>query len=261
MTEDENLCAERVRQLDPLRFLSAMAAPPEQRAALMILYAFNLEVARAPWASKEEVLAEMRLQWWLDQVGEIYENGKVSAHMVMTPLAELVQRHALPRAVLEAMITARRWDIYREPFADRAAFEKFIQDTAGGLLRLSCQVLDPPEMPDAEALAAHAHARGVAAMLLAVPDYRNRGRIPFPEMRLAEIQKLAQIAYISSKNSKNMLKKYHKPALYALRSGWWAPAVLKRAATEPDRVFSGTLMASPFRLRLGLIWKTTYGGF
>ena len=41
-----NACAELVRQGDPDRFLATMAAPPEARAKLFPLYAFNLEVAR-----------------------------------------------------------------------------------------------------------------------------------------------------------------------------------------------------------------------
>ena len=40
-------CAELVERGDPDRFRAIMAAPPEARAQLFPLYAFNLEVARA----------------------------------------------------------------------------------------------------------------------------------------------------------------------------------------------------------------------
>ncbi len=261
MTDDENLCAEMVRIQDPLRFLSAMTAPPDQRAALLVLYAFNLEIAKAPWASQEEMLAEMRLQWWLDQVAEIYENGRVSAHMVMTPLADLAQKHNLPRPVLEAMITARRWDIYKEPFADMAAFERFIQDTAGGLLQLSCQVLAPSELPKVEHLAAHASSRGVAAWLLAVPSYLEKGRVPLVDMSPDGVKKIAQNVHVKGKNVQKLLFKYHKTCIPALRAGWWAPQVLRRAIKDPERVFQGGLCASDARLRAGLIWKSIIGSF
>ena len=52
-------CAEMVRAGDPDRYLSAMTAPVASRARLLVLYAFNLEVARAPWVTKEEMIAEM----------------------------------------------------------------------------------------------------------------------------------------------------------------------------------------------------------
>ncbi len=40
-------CAALVEKGDPERFLPAMTAPVELRGRLMVLYAFNLEVARA----------------------------------------------------------------------------------------------------------------------------------------------------------------------------------------------------------------------
>ena len=61
-------CAAMVARGDPDRFLAVMAAPVTVRARLLPLYAFNLEVARAPWVTDEALIAEMRLQWWRDVV-------------------------------------------------------------------------------------------------------------------------------------------------------------------------------------------------
>ncbi len=61
-------CAALVERGDPDRFLAVMAAPAWARARLFPLYAFNLEVARAPWVTEEPMIAEMRLQWWRDVV-------------------------------------------------------------------------------------------------------------------------------------------------------------------------------------------------
>ncbi|NOX39165.1 MAG: squalene/phytoene synthase family protein, partial [Alphaproteobacteria bacterium] len=66
-------CAALVQRGDPDRFMSAMTAPPHLRGRLMVLYAFNLEIARAAWVTSEPMIAEMRLQWWLDMVTEIRE--------------------------------------------------------------------------------------------------------------------------------------------------------------------------------------------
>ncbi|TNF18762.1 MAG: phytoene synthase, partial [Rhodobacteraceae bacterium] len=62
--DDWQACAAIVEKGDPDRFASAMAAPVAARARLFPLYAFNLEVARAPWVTQEPMIAEMRLQWW-----------------------------------------------------------------------------------------------------------------------------------------------------------------------------------------------------
>ena len=57
-----------VRRHDPDRFLTALFAPPERRDALLTLYAFNHELARAREAVSEAPLALIRLQWWREVV-------------------------------------------------------------------------------------------------------------------------------------------------------------------------------------------------
>jgi len=68
MTFDDDLvaCAKLVERGDPLRFRTVMAAPLHARRVLFPLYAFNVEVSRAPWVTQEPMIAEMRLQWWRD---------------------------------------------------------------------------------------------------------------------------------------------------------------------------------------------------
>lgn len=66
-------CAALVERGDPDRWRSAMTAPAPRRAGLMALYAFNLEVARAPWVASEPLMVEIRLQWWLDALAEIFD--------------------------------------------------------------------------------------------------------------------------------------------------------------------------------------------
>ncbi len=100
-----------------------MAAPAAARARLFPLYAFNLEVARAPWVTQEPMIAEMRLQWWRDTVEMLRGDGPARAHEVVGPLAEVVRGQGLPLAVMDRLIAARRWDIYREPFEDQAALD------------------------------------------------------------------------------------------------------------------------------------------
>ena len=70
-SEDIGNCANLVRRGDYDRFLAIMSAPIKKRGALFIIFAFNLEVVRAPWVTKEPMISEMRLQWWLDSINEI----------------------------------------------------------------------------------------------------------------------------------------------------------------------------------------------
>ena len=61
-------CTEALRQHDPDRFGAVLVAEARDRPALVTLYALNLEIARAPFQSAEPMLAEMRLQWWVDRL-------------------------------------------------------------------------------------------------------------------------------------------------------------------------------------------------
>ena len=87
--DDLTACADTVQKGDPDRFLATMAAPVSARPLLFTLYAFNIELSRAPWASQESMIAEMRVQWWRDVGAEIATGTAVRRHYVATPLAAL----------------------------------------------------------------------------------------------------------------------------------------------------------------------------
>ena len=55
-----------MRRLDPDRYLLAMLAPENTRAALFSIYAFNTEIARIRESVSEALLGHIRLQWWRD---------------------------------------------------------------------------------------------------------------------------------------------------------------------------------------------------
>jgi phytoene/squalene synthetase len=138
-------CAGIVRKGDPDRFLAAMAAPPSARKFLFPLYAFNVEVSRAPWMTAEPLIAEMRLQWWRDALAEVEAGAAPRAHEVAGPLAQVMQ-HGVPADLLDAIVDARRWDIAREPFPDEDALVAHLDQTGGNLMWASALALGaPPE--------------------------------------------------------------------------------------------------------------------
>ena len=114
-------CAGIVQRGDADRFLATMAAPPAARLRLFPLYAFNVEVSRAPWLTAEPMIAQMRLQWWRDALDEIGAGGQVRRHEVATPLAQVLREARIPMPTLlgplQALIDARVWDclLYTSP--------------------------------------------------------------------------------------------------------------------------------------------------
>ena len=93
--DDIAACADAVSRGDPSRFRATMAAPAAARAVLFPVYAFNLEVARAPWVTNEPMIAEMRMQWWRDALDEIATGATVRRHMVATPLSRILDAEGI----------------------------------------------------------------------------------------------------------------------------------------------------------------------
>lgn len=246
---------EIVRKGDADRFLSVMAAPPDMRGRLFTLYAFNVEVARAPWASHEEMIAEMRVQFWRDVVGAIGEGRTAARHDLVGELRGLIEGHDLPVALFDEMAAARRWDIYRDPFVDAAQFERYIDHTSGHLIWLAARLVGAENTTES-AVRDYAYGVGVANWLRAVPDLMARGRQPLVDPEDAAVSALARGALgRMDRADRRMLK----PAEFALRSGWQAHGVLKRAMRDPERVQEGRLVPSEFSRRGALLLKSMTG--
>ncbi len=148
-TDATNACAALVERGDPDRFLAAMAAPVAARRALFTLYAFNLELARVPWVTREPMIAQMRLQFWRDVV-----TGEAPApHEFAGPLQELIAHAGLAPEPLLAMIDAREAEIGTQaPFADEAALRAYLDGTGGALMAATVQALGGPVSTEARAL-------------------------------------------------------------------------------------------------------------
>ena len=266
-------CAEMVRASDPDRFLTVMAAPEAVREGLFALYAFNLEVARVPWITSEEMIAEMRLQWWLDTIDEIYA-GNVGPHEIAAPLAEVISKNNLPKQLFVSLIQARQFDIYREGHADRAAFDAYIAATSSGLIQLAAMSLGAKN----EALpviADFGYGVGVANLLRALPSLYRHGRNPVPVNCALDRNAVAE--GIVPENLSMSLKKITtstaervrlarqnrsivpKSALAAMLVGWQVDVPLALVNKQPLTVLRRPLETSEFRKKAELLWRSSTG--
>ncbi|WP_068116462.1 squalene/phytoene synthase family protein [Tropicimonas marinistellae] len=249
-------CAEIVERGDPDRFLAAIAAPLSARACLLPLYAFNVDVARLPWVSPEPMICEMRLQWWRDTLEQIGRGEIPSTHEIAIPLAETIRRHGISIDVLDAMVLARRWDIYHDPFEDTPALHSYIDATAAGLTWVSAQALGATA--EAEGAVRDAGwAAGLASYLRAIPDLEARGRRPLVDGRADAISDLARLGLTRLRSARRA--GVPSAAIPALRAGWRTETTLKRAVQTPQRVAAGTLAESEFSRRAGLMRRAFLG--
>lgn len=243
-------CAGLVQRADPDRFRAAMAAPVAARAVLFPLFAANVEIARAPWVTQENMIAEMRLQWWRDAMEEIAQGKVPRRHEVVTPLARGID--AAGAALLDGLIEARRWDIYRDPFADEAAFEDYLQKTSSNLLLAAVRALGDG---DEDVVRDLGYALGLANYLRAIPALEKAGRVPLLDGRDDSVAALARDGLERLKRARARRDQVSRTAAPALLSAWAAGPVLAQAVKEPQRVKAGALGVSDFRNALSLMWR------
>lgn len=175
-----------VRDGDRERFVTALFAPPDRREGLMILYAFNLEVARIRESVREPMAGMIRLQWWRDTLAAVAEGRPIDRHPVAGPLAVLIRERGLPPDLFEALLAARELDLEAGGPADLAAAEAYAEHSSGGLSRLGLVALG---VRDEEALAAASHvgtAWALVGQARAVPFHLSMSRLTLPESVLAE---------------------------------------------------------------------------
>ncbi|WP_375255242.1 squalene/phytoene synthase family protein [Yoonia sp.] len=233
-------CAALVERGDPLRFRVAMAAPVAARKILFPLYAFNIEVARAPWVTQEAMIAEMRLQWWRDALEEIGAGGTVRRHEVVDALAAILDAEGA--ACLDGLIAARRWDVYTDPFEDEAHFADYINATSGHLIWTAARLLGDAQETTVRDFAA---AVGIANIFQALPALTKQGRQPLLDSSEAGLRAMAKTAQARLAAARAARRTVSKASGAALVAGYHARPVLEAAQAEPARVAADAIGFNP----------------
>jgi phytoene synthase len=233
-------CAGIVQRGDPDRFLAAMAAPVAARRVLFPIYAFNVEVARAPWVTEEPMIAEMRLQWWREALEEIASGGTVRRHEITMTLVDVLDTEGARD--LDRLIAARRWDVYKDGFEDEEHFKEYLDATAGELMWQAARALGAVDRED---VIRFGRAAGLARYLSAVTALEGKGRVPLLDGRESAI------ALLASEALKDIVRPIsNNPAFL---EAWQAEPILRQIAKEPWRVAQGTVGISAFRAKWRLL--------
>ncbi|MGF6231875.1 NADH dehydrogenase [ubiquinone] 1 alpha subcomplex assembly factor 6 [Inquilinus ginsengisoli] len=175
---------EQVRRLDHDRYLTCLFAPAPRRAGLFALYAFNIEVAKTREVVSQPLLGQIRLQWWRDAIGEIYD-GRPRRHEVLDALAPAIWAYDLSRAHFDTVLDARERDLEDEPPATLADLERYAADTAGPLLRLHLEVLGVREDAAHRAATAVGTAWALVGLMRALPFHARQKRLYLPQEIIA----------------------------------------------------------------------------
>ncbi len=243
---DLTACAALVHQGDPDRFAATMASPVQARRILFPLFAFNVEASRAPWVTKEPMIAEMRLQWWRDALEEIADGRPARRHEVVTPLAACLRPEQA--RLLDGLVEARRWDIGSDPFDDEGAMWRYLDATTGTLLWVAAEALGAPS-DDEPGVRQAARAVALANWMLALPELEARGKRPMHDGRPETLAALAAGALRDLTAQRGL----GLSARQALLCGWRARRTLTMVVRQPRRVAHGALVAPDLQRSLTLI--------
>lgn len=231
-------CAALVERADPERFRAIMASPVAARRVMFPLFAFNVEVSRAPWVTQEPMIAEMRLQWWRDVLEEIGAGAEVRKHEVVDALADVLDAEAAKS--LDALVVARRWDIYKDAFEDAGHLDEYLNATSGNLIATGARLLGAT---DVERFQRFGYGVGVANVLRAVPELEDRGRKPLVDGTQDGVKELAL------RGQKALGRRLRHPVAV---TGFMARRVLTRATREPAAVAYGLLETGPICTSIAL---------
>lgn len=237
--------AERLKAGDPDRFAAVMALPRADRPGVMALFALNLELARAPWASAEPLVAEIRLQWWVDAINAQAETGRMIDHEI-GPETLKIAPQAL--AFVAEIAQARRRDCDLGPFADATELWPYLEATSGALAQAAGAQLGTAS----QALRDHGAASGLANWLVALPELTARGRLHPARPDAESLGTLAREGLARLEAAEIALRPDPRARLAALPH-WQARAILRAAAKAPEKVIEGRLRGSEFSRRSGLL--------
>ncbi|KIL98921.1 Phytoene synthase [Paramagnetospirillum magnetotacticum MS-1] len=178
--------ARQVFEFDRDRFATALFAPPDRRESLMLLYAFNLEIAKVQESVREPMAGMIRLQWWRDTLISGAEGGTCDNHPIARPLAELIRRHDLPLQAFDDLISARQDDLEGFAPADMAEAERYVQRSSAALTQLALAVLGGTSEEIRRAGDHVGTAWGMIGNLRALGHHLSMGKLTLPEGLLGQ---------------------------------------------------------------------------
>ena len=173
-------CRELVRRQDKDRYLCTLFAHRRDRQGLFALFAFNYELGRIREAVSEEILAEIRFQWWQDAIEGIY-GGTTRDHPVVVALARMVERSTPPVSLFLDLITARREGMIGDGFASLAQLEAYAESRDGKLHEIGVYAVGQGGSSEVRTAGRHAGtAWAITGLLRSTRHLAARGRTIVP---------------------------------------------------------------------------------
>lgn len=177
--ESLNYCGQIVREHDPDRFFLSMFVPAARREDVWALMAFNHEIAKTRAVVSETQLGLIRLQWWREQIMNIYAGGSVPEHEVLKPLAAAIGAHGLAQDLFETLIYAREFDLEDVAPSTLEGLLHYADLTSTPLMRLILKVMGEDERSEPVSVVGVNYA--LAGLLRSILAFAGQRRCLLPD--------------------------------------------------------------------------------
>ncbi len=168
------------RKLAPDFYLSALLAPQKAQVDLIALAALIGEIESIPLKVSEPLIGEIRIQWWRDWL-ETYHERQSSGVPVADAMAQAVDRHKLPAALVMKMFDAQSSHLYNEPHDSLEKYFSHQADHYGSAIALGGRILTSNWSGElGEAAKAAGHAYGTARLITCLREHAAQGYWPLP---------------------------------------------------------------------------------
>lgn len=178
-----SLCSEHVQRHDQDRYLCAMFTKEPVRERLMALYAFNTELGLIHERVSENLLGEMRLQWWRDQVSIAYEGSTRPAGFAGA-LYDFIDNLRPTRENFDTLIDCRTRDLSDDLFRDMAQLEAYFLGIDAPVFYLTLYPFAFPAQPGTvpgDLVENMCLARALTDLIRAIPVHAAQGRCLIPQ--------------------------------------------------------------------------------
>lgn len=273
MTPDD-YCQEKAAKSGSSFYYSFLFLPPDQRKAIIAVYAFCREVDDIVDECSEAQIARVKLQWWRDTIRETFAGNP--QHPVQKALLPAINNFNLPMEYFLELIDGMEMDLDKNRYADFDDLSLYCYRVAGvvGLLAARIFGYKNPAVLD------YAKNLGTAFQLTNIlrdvreDAARNRIYIPQDELKQYNVSEDDILHYKFTDNVKELLKfqstrakQYYEKAFeflpeqdrYTQRSGLIMATIYLHTlqAIEKDnyRVLDGKISLTPIN-KLWLAWKT-----
>lgn len=172
-------CANLVRQHDPDRFLLSLLAPARVREALWAVYAFNHEITKTRDVVSETVTGLIRLQWWREAVGEIYDGRPARQNEILPALARAVHDFGLARTDFDTVIYAHEFDLEAKAPATLEGLRHYADFIATPIMNMTLRIAGETDTDSVIKQVAADHA--MIHLVRSVPKHTAQGRMFLPD--------------------------------------------------------------------------------